>query len=212
MLDLYDAPYDPVRPVVCFDESPKQWMGEVRDAIPPQPGTPARQDTEYQRNGVRDRMMICEPKRGGRDVLIMERRTQVEFAHSMRHIVLSYPNAEIVRVVLDNLNTHKAASLYAAFPPEEARAIARKLEFHYAVFEGSVGARNKNELACQCDHGSTGLGAENGGKRRRLGGDEARNKEKGGLGFFAGPRNPRSKRGWMHAEARVQAQRAARNS
>ena len=137
MLDLYDAPYDPVRPVVCFDESPKQWMGEVRDAIPPQPGTPARQDTEYQRNGVRDRMMICEPKRGGRDVLIMERRTQVEFTHGMRHIVLSYPNAEIVRVVLDNLNTHKAASLYAAFPPEEARAIARKLEFHYTPKHGS---------------------------------------------------------------------------
>jgi hypothetical protein len=82
-------------------------------------------------------MMICEPKRGGRDVLIMERRTQVEFAHGMRHIVLSYPDAEIVRVVLDNLNTHKTASLYAAFPPEEARAIARKLEFHYTPKHGS---------------------------------------------------------------------------
>lgn len=137
VLDLYEEPYDPARPVVCFDESPKQLIGEVRDPMPPQPGTPARQDTEYQRNGVRDLMMICEPKRGWRDVLIMERRTKVEFAHCMRHIVQSYPDAEVIRVVLDNLNTHKAASLYEAFPPEEARAIARKLEFHYTPKHGS---------------------------------------------------------------------------
>lgn len=137
VLDLYEAPYDPARPVVCFDESPKQLIGEVRDPMPPQPGTPARQDTEYQRNGVRDLMMICEPKRGWRDVLVMERRTRVEFAHCMRHIVQSYPDAEVIRVVLDNLNTHKAASLYEAFPPEEARAIARKIEFHYTPKHGS---------------------------------------------------------------------------
>lgn len=137
VLDLYEAPYDPIRPVVCFDESPKQLIGEVRDAIPPQPGTPARQDTEYQRNGVCNLMMICEPKRGWRDVVVMERRTKTEFAHCMRYIVQSYPDAEVIRVVLDNLNTHKAASLYAAFPPEEARAIARKLEFHYTPKHGS---------------------------------------------------------------------------
>lgn len=137
VLDLYEAPYDPARPMVCFDESPKQLIGEVREAIPPQPGTPARQDTEYQRNGVRDLMMICEPKQGWREVLIMERRTKVEFAHCMRHIVQCYPDAEIIRVVLDNLNTHKLASLYEAFPPEEARAIARKLEFHYTPKHGS---------------------------------------------------------------------------
>ena len=76
-------------------------------------------------------MMICEPKRGWRDVLIMQRRTKIDFAHAMRHIVECYPDAEVIRVVLDNLNTHKTASLYEAFPPEEARAIARKLEFHY---------------------------------------------------------------------------------
>lgn len=98
---------------------------------PTEPGLPARQDTEYQRNGVRDLMMICEPKRGWREVLVMERRTKIELAHCMRHIVQCYPDAEIVRVVLDNLNTHKMASLYEAFPPEEARALARKLEFHY---------------------------------------------------------------------------------
>lgn len=137
VLDLYEAPYDPARPVVCFDESPKQLIGEVRPPEPPQPGTPARQDTEYQRNGVRDLMMICEPKRGWREVLVMERRTKIEFANCMRHIVDAYPEAEVIRVVLDNLNTHKAASLYEAFPADEARAIARKIEFHYTPKHGS---------------------------------------------------------------------------
>jgi hypothetical protein len=137
VLDLYAAPYDPAHPVVCFDESPKQLIGEVRQAIPPQPGTPARQDTEYQRNGVRDLMMICEPKRGWREVLVMERRTKIEFAHCMRYIVDRYHEAESIRVVLDNLNTHKPASLYEAFPPEEARTIVRKLEFHYTPKHGS---------------------------------------------------------------------------
>ncbi len=137
VLDLYEQPYDPARPVVCFDESPKQLIGEVREPIPVQPGAPARQDTEYRRNGVRDLMMICEPKRGWREVLVMERRTKVEFAHCMKHIVQSYPDAEVIRVVLDNLNTHKASSLYEAFPAEEARTIARKLEFHYTPKHGS---------------------------------------------------------------------------
>ena len=137
LLDLYAEPYDPVRPVICFDESPKQLIGEVREPIPPQPGAPARQDTEYKRNGVRNLMMICEPKRGWRNVLIMQRRTKIDFAHAMRHIVECYPDAEVIRVVLDNLNTHKTASLYEAFQPEEARAIARKLEFHYTPKHGS---------------------------------------------------------------------------
>jgi hypothetical protein len=137
VLDLYEAPYDPAHPVVCFDESPKQLIGEVRQAIPPQPGTPARQDTEYKRNGVRNLMMICEPKQGWRQVLVMEHRTKIEFAHCMRYIVDRYREAESIRVVLDNLNTHKPASLYEAFPAEEARAIARKLEFHYTPKHGS---------------------------------------------------------------------------
>ena len=137
VLDLYAMPYDPARPVVCFDESPKQLIGEVRAPLPAQRGSPAKQDTEYQRNGVRDLMMICEPKRGWRDVLVMERRTKIDFAHCMRHIVQSYPDAEVICVVLDNLNTHKLASLYEAFPPEEARALARKLEFHYTPKHGS---------------------------------------------------------------------------
>jgi len=137
VLDLYEAPYDPARPLVCFDESPKQLIGEVREPILPKPGTPAREDTEYERRGVRDLMMICEPKRGWREVLITKRRTKIDFALCMRHIVQAYPDAEVIRVVLDNLNTHKPASLYEAFPPDEARAIAKKLEFHYTPKHGS---------------------------------------------------------------------------
>jgi len=137
VLDLYEAPYDPAFPMVCFDESPKQMIAEVREPLPSQPGTPTRQDTEYQRNGVRDLMMICEPKRGWREVLITERRTKVDFAHCMKHVVNCYPEATVIRVVLDNLNTHKPASLYEAFSPEEARAIARRLEFHYTPKHGS---------------------------------------------------------------------------
>lgn len=137
VLDLYEEPYDGKRPMVCFDESPQQLIAEVRPPVPATLGHPACFDVEYKRNGVRDLMMICEPKRGLRKVLITERRTKIEFAQTMQHIVGLYPEAEVIRVVLDNLNTHKTASLYEAFPPEEARAIARKLEFHYTPKHGS---------------------------------------------------------------------------
>ena len=137
VLDVYAEPYDPKRPVVCFDESPRQLIAEVRAPLPVEPGKPARQDTEYERKGVRDLMRICEPKRGFRDVLITERRTKIDFAQSMKHIVGLYPQAEVIRVVLDNLNTHKIGSLYDAFPPEQAHSIARKLEFHTPPKHGS---------------------------------------------------------------------------
>lgn len=137
VLDLYEEPYDPQRPVVCFDESPKQLIAEVREPIPAEPGTPARYDTEYKRNGVCDLMMICEPKRGFRDVAITDRRTKIEFAHCMKQIAELYPDASVIRVVLDNLNTHKVASLYEAFPAEQARKLARRLEFHYTPKHGS---------------------------------------------------------------------------
>lgn len=137
VLDLYEAPYDPAYPVVCFDESPKQLIGEVRTPIPVEPGAPARYDVEYVRHGVRDLMMMCEPKRGWREALITERRTKIDFTHTMKYLVECFPEATTIRVVLDNLNTHKPASLYEAFPPEEARAIARKLEFHYTPKQGS---------------------------------------------------------------------------
>jgi hypothetical protein len=137
VLDLYEEPYDPQRPVICFDESPKQLIAEVREPIPAEPGTPARYDTEYERKGVCDLMMICEPKRGFRYVSITDRRTKIEFAQCMKQIAELYPDADIIRVVLDNLNTHKVASFYEAFPPEQARSLARRLEFHYTPKHGS---------------------------------------------------------------------------
>ena len=137
VMDVYAEPYDPKRPVVCFDESPLQLIAEVRESTPAKPGKPAREDTEYQRKGVRDLMMIGEPKRGFREVLITERRTKLDFAQSMKHIVELYPQADKIRVVQDNLNTPKMGSLYDAFPPQEARAIASKLEFHFTPKHGS---------------------------------------------------------------------------
>lgn len=137
VLDLYEEPYDEKRPMVCFDESPKQLIAEVREPIPLAPGRPESFDAEYKRNGVRELMMISEPKLGLRKVLVTERRTMIDFAHAMKHVVEMYPDAEAIRVILDNLSTHKTASLYEAFPPEEARAIARKLDFHYTPKHGS---------------------------------------------------------------------------
>lgn len=137
VLDLYEEPYDPARPVVCFDESPRQLVAEVREPVPAGPGQPARHDVEYPRKGVRDLMMICEPKRGFREVMVTARRTKVDFARCMKRVAELYPDAEVVRVVVDNLNTHTAGSLYEAFPPEQARALARKLEFHYTPKHGS---------------------------------------------------------------------------
>jgi transposase len=137
VLDLYNEPYDAKRPVICFDESPKQLIAEVREPLPPEPGQPARYDVEYQRNGVRNLLMLCEPKRGIREVLVTTTRTKIDFANAMKHLTESYADADVIRVVLDNLNTHKMASLYEAFAPEEARRIARKLEFHFTPKHGS---------------------------------------------------------------------------
>ncbi len=137
VLDLYAEPYDAARPVVCFDESPEQLIAEVRQPLPSEPGQPARHDVEYKRNGVRNLLMICEPKRGWREVLVTTTRNKIDFARAMKRLVQTYADAEVIRVVLDNLNTHKIASLYEAFPPDEARALARKLEFHFTPKHGS---------------------------------------------------------------------------
>ena len=131
VLDLYAEPYDPQRPVVCFDETSTQLLAETRPPLPPRPGLPLRQDYEYRREGVRNLFLACEPLAGWREVAVTERRTMQDFARRMRWLVdEAYPEAEAVRVVLDNLNTHRRASLYETFPAEEARRIARRLEFH----------------------------------------------------------------------------------
>ena len=111
VLDLYQPEYHPERPVVCFDETSRQLTGEVRPPIEAAPGRVARYDTEYQRNGTRNLFMICEPKGGWRHVEVTERRTAVDFAHQMRWLVdEAYPDAEVVRLVLDNLNTHQTSA------------------------------------------------------------------------------------------------------
>ena len=138
VLDLYHQEYNPERPVVCFDETSRQLTGDVRPPIKAAPGRVERYDTEYKRNGTRNLFMICEPKGGWRHVEVTGRRTAVDFAHQMKWLVDSaYPDAEVIRLVLDNLNTHKPGSLYQAFEPSEARRIAKRLEFHYTPTHGS---------------------------------------------------------------------------
>ena len=132
VLDLYAEPYDPDRPVVCFDETSTQLLADTRPPIPVRPGQPRRQDYEYRRAGTRNIFLTCEPLAGWRHVAITERRTMEDFAHQMQWLVdEAYPDAPVVRVVLDNLNTHRMASLYETFPAAEARRIVKRLEFHH---------------------------------------------------------------------------------
>ena len=138
VLDLYAEPYDPKRPVVCFDETSTQLLAETRAPMPPRPGRPQRQDYEYRREGTRNLFLACEPLAGWRQVAVTQRRTMQDFAHQMRWLVdEAYPEVPVVRVVLDNLNTHRTASLYETFPAVEARRIAKRLEFHYTPKHGS---------------------------------------------------------------------------
>jgi transposase len=132
VLDLYEEPYDPKRPLVCFDEMPYQMVAEKRTPIPARPGCPQRYDYEYERRGVRNLFMFFEPKASWRHVDLRERRTAHDFAQQMSKLADEhYPEAEKIRVVLDNLNTHTPAALYEAFEPQEAKRILSKLEFHY---------------------------------------------------------------------------------
>jgi len=138
VLDVYKRPYDPKRPQVCFDERPKQLVADVRKPIPAYPGQRARYDYEYKRNGVANLFMIFEPLRGKRQVKVTDRRTKKDFAQCMRQLVDDiYPDADQIVLVMDNLNTHKKASLYEAFEPAEAKRIAEKLEIHYTPKHGS---------------------------------------------------------------------------
>ena len=132
VLDLYAETPDPTRPVVCFDESPTQLIGEVREPIPAKPGQLERYDCEYRRNGTANLFIFLDAHRSWRKVKVTERRTNQDFAHCMRDLVdLHYPAAPVIRVVLDNLSTHSAGALYDAFPAPEARRILKRLEFHH---------------------------------------------------------------------------------
>jgi DDE superfamily endonuclease len=138
VLDQYERPYDAQYPQVCFDEGLKQLIEETRKGYPCRPGQKKRYDYEYKRNGVRNLNMFYEPLAGKRYVRITERHTMIDFAQGMKWLVdVLYPHVTMIRVVMDNLGPHKPASLYEAFPPEEARRILKKLEFHFTPKHGS---------------------------------------------------------------------------
>ncbi|WP_422931909.1 IS630 family transposase [Singulisphaera sp. PoT] len=154
VLEVYHRPYDERRPLVCLDEASKQLIGEVIRPVPAEPGRPERFDYEYARNGTADLFMISEPLLGWRAVRVTDRRTAVDFAEVVAWLVEEvHEEAERVVLVMDNLNTHKLASLYEAFPPERARAIAERLEVHHTPKHGSwlnVSEIELSVLARQC--------------------------------------------------------------
>lgn len=132
VLDLYGETPDPKRPVVCFDESPTQLIGEVRQPIPAEPGQIERYDCEYRRNGTANLFIFLDAHRSWRKVKVTDRRAAEDFAQCMRELAdVHFPEAERIRVVLDNLSTHTPSALYAALPAGEARRVLRRLEFHY---------------------------------------------------------------------------------
>jgi hypothetical protein len=138
VLEVYHRPYDAKRPLVCIDEASRQLIGEAVQPLPAAPGQPERFDYEYVRNGTANLFMIFEPLLGWRHVAVTERRTARDFAEVLRRLVEEiHAEADKVVLVTDNLNTHKAASLYEAFPPEQARRILEKLEWHYTPKHGS---------------------------------------------------------------------------
>lgn len=138
VLDLYAEPPDPRRPVVCVDERPYQLTADATPPLPLAPGRPRRVDFEYRRGGTCSLLVLFHPAAGWRHVAVSDRRTRADFARWMRDLVdVHFPEAEVVRVVLDNLNTHTPAALYAELPPAEARRITRRLEFHYTPPHGS---------------------------------------------------------------------------
>jgi len=138
VLEVYKRPYDPKRPVVCLDETSKQLIGEVATPVAASPGRVAQYDYEYVRNGVANIFMMFEPLAGQRDVEVTDRRTKKDYAKCLRRISdTMYPDAEVIVLVQDNLNTHSPASLYEAFDPAEAKRLADRFEVHYTPKHGS---------------------------------------------------------------------------
>ena len=154
VLDVYERPYDEKRPVVCMDEKPYQLLGEVREPLPMTPGSDRKTDSEYVRNGTVSIFSFVEPLGGVHHVSVREHRTTVNWAKEIKFLVdVMYPNAEKIVLVMDNLNTHKPASLYKRYPPEEARHIIRKLELHYTPKHGSwldIAEIELNVMTRQC--------------------------------------------------------------
>ena len=139
VLNVYHRPPDPERPLVCFDEASKQLVDHVKVPIEPTAEHPQKIiDYEYIRKGTANIFMLYAPLEGRREALVTDQRTTIDYAHAIRHLIdVMYPDAKKIVLVQDNLNTHKPASLYAAFPPEEARRLIDKLEIHYTPKHGS---------------------------------------------------------------------------
>jgi hypothetical protein len=138
ILDVYQRPHDTNQPLVCLDETSKQQVKETRTPLPPQPGKPEIYDYEYERNGVSNLFMMFAPLEGWRHVKVTDHRKKEDFAECIKDLVdVHFPDAQKITLVMDNLNTHKPASLYQAFPPEEAKRLLNKLEIHYTPKHGS---------------------------------------------------------------------------
>ena len=138
VLAVYTRPRDPDRPVVCLDETSKQLIGETRLPVPARPGNPARIDYEYERNGTANLFMMFAPLEGWREVEVTDRRTAIDYAHTLKQLCgIHFPNVSQIVLVQDNLNTHSPASLYEAFPAAEARRLAERFEWHYTPKHGS---------------------------------------------------------------------------
>ena len=154
VLAVYERPYDPAHPVICLDETSRQLLGETRPPLLPLPGQLARHDPEYVRGGVVNLFLVTEPLRGWRHVPVRQQRTRLDFAQVVRELVeVHYSDAERVVLVLDQLNTHTPASLYAAFPPHEARRLVERLEWHHTPRHGSwlnMAELELSVLARQC--------------------------------------------------------------
>jgi len=154
VLEVYQRPYDPKRPVVCLDEISKTLHDTPHGTLPLHPGAGVRQDYQFSRNGTVNLFMKVEPLRGWRKVTVTDHRTSLDFAEQLRSLVdEDHPEAEVIVLVTDNLNTHTPACLYEAFEPAEARRIAAKLEWHYTPEHGSwlnVAECELSVLARQC--------------------------------------------------------------
>lgn len=154
ILDVYELPYNPLRPVVCMDEKSYQRLGEVREPLPIRKGSNQKIDSEYKRAGTCSIFVFTEPLGGVRYVNARNQRTAIDWANEVKHIVdVCYPDVEKIILVMDNLNTHKISSLYKAFPPAEARRIIKRLEVHYTPKHGSwlnVAEIEINVMTRQC--------------------------------------------------------------
>jgi hypothetical protein len=138
VLDVYHRPPDPARPLVCLDETSRQLLADTRPPLPAAPGHPARHDPEYVRGGVVNCFLVIAPLQGWREVQVSDHRTRIDWAHCVRDLVdVHFPEAERIVLVMDQLNTHSPASLYVAFPPDEAKRLADRLEIHYTPKHGS---------------------------------------------------------------------------